>query len=98
MPTSVCEVTTQVYDQISSQMVGKCSLTEMLEGWSTLDLLEYGSLGFGVSAAVGLGGYALLWAVRYASQTRANRLRNAASQDGMAFQMGLQNGVNRARK
>ena len=98
MPTSVCEVTGQVFDQITSQMVGQCSLTRMMEGWSTLELLEYGSLGFGVSAAVGLSGYAILWAVRYGSQVRANRLRNLASQEQLPLQMLSQDGGNRTCK
>ena len=98
MTISVCDVTGQVYDQITKQMVGQCSLTRMMEGWSTLELLEYGSLGFGVSAAVGLSGYAILWAVRYGSQVRAARLRNLANQERMPLQLLAQDGGNRTCK
>ena len=98
MPTSVCEVTGQVWDQVTRQMVGQCSLTRMVEGWSVTDLFEYGSLSFSVSAAVGLSGYAVLWAVRYGAQVRANRLRNLASQERIPLQLLSQDGGDRTCK
>ena len=98
MPTSVCEVTGQVWDQITRQMVGRCSLTRMMDGWSVMDLFEYGSLTFGVSAAVGLSGYAVLWAVRYGAQVRANRLRNLAGPERIPLQLVSQDGGDRTCK
>jgi len=95
MPTSVCEVTGQVWDQVTRQMLGQCSLTRLVEGWSVTDLFEYGSLSFAVSAAVGLSGYAVLWAVKYGAQVRANRLRNLASQERIPLQMLSQDGGGR---
>ena len=94
MTISVCEVTGQVFDQITSQMVGQCSLTRVMDGWSVQELFEYGSLGFAVSAAAGLSGYAVLWAVRYGAQVRANRHRNLASQERIPLQAISQDGEN----
>ena len=98
MTISVCEVTGQVFDQITSQMVGQCSLTRMMDGWSVQERFEDGALGFAVSAAAGLCGYAVLWAVRYGAQVRANRLRNLASQERIPLQALSQDGGDRTCK